>query len=163
MGKDRFLVTSALPYANGDLHVGHIAGAYLPGDIFVKYLRLKGEDVLYFCGTDEHGAPISIKAEAEGKTPQQIVDFYHQRMVEDFDGLGIEFDNFSGTARPPHHKLSQEFFLNLLKKGYISTQISEQYYCPKCQRFLADRYVEGICPHCASPEPEATSATLVAS
>ena len=148
MGKERFLVTSALPYANGDLHVGHIAGAYLPGDIFVKYLRLKGEDVLYFCGTDEHGAPISIKAEAEGKTPQEIVDFYHQRMVEDFDGLGIEFDNFSGTARPPHHKLSQEFFLNLLKKGYISTQVSEQYYCPKCERFLADRYVEGVCPHC---------------
>ncbi len=150
MEKNKYLVTSALPYANGDLHIGHIAGAYLPGDVFVKFLRLKGQEVLYFCGSDEHGAPISIKAEAEGKTPQQIVDYYHQRMEEDFAGLGIEFDNFSGTARAPHHKLSQQFFLKLLEKGYISTQESEQYYCAQCQRFLADRYVEGICPHCAA-------------
>jgi len=150
MKKSKFLVTSALPYANGDLHIGHIAGAYLPGDVFVKFLRMKGEEVLYFCGSDEHGAPISIKAEAEGKTPQQIVEFYHKRMEEDFAGLGIEFDNFSGTAREPHHKLSQEFFLNLLQKGHISTQESEQYYCAKCNRFLADRYVEGVCPHCGA-------------
>ncbi len=150
MKKEKYLVTSALPYANGDLHVGHIAGAYLPGDVFVKFLRLKGEEVLYFCGSDEHGAPISIKAEAEGKTPKQIVDYYHQRMEEDFAGLGIEFDNFSGTAREPHHKISQKFFLNLLEKGYIATQESEQYYCAKCQRFLADRYVEGVCPHCGA-------------
>ena len=150
MGKSKFLVTSALPYANGDLHIGHIAGAYLPGDVFVKFLRLKGEDVLYFCGSDEHGAPISIKAEAQGKTPKQVVDFYHERMEEDFAGLGIEFDNFSGTARAPHSKLSQEFFLKLLEKGYISTQESEQYYCGSCKRFLADRYVEGVCPYCGA-------------
>jgi len=148
MEKSKYLVTSALPYANGNLHIGHIAGAYLPADIFVRFLRTKKRDVLYFCGTDEHGAPISIKAEEEGVTPGDIVKKYHNNMVKDFDGLSIVFDNFSGTDRPDHGKLSQEFFLNLLKNGYIKTKRSKQFYCEKCHRFLADRYVEGVCPFC---------------
>ncbi|MEA2103901.1 MAG: methionine--tRNA ligase [Candidatus Cloacimonadota bacterium] len=148
--QEKYLVTSALPYANGDLHIGQIAGAYLPADIFVRYLKLKGENVLYICGTDEHGAPISIKAEAEGITPQELVDKYHKIIKKSFKGLEINFDNFSGTARPINDKLSQEFFLNLYNKGYIEKKISQQFYCEHDKRFLSDRYVEGICPNCGA-------------
>ncbi|MCD4652078.1 MAG: methionine--tRNA ligase, partial [Candidatus Cloacimonetes bacterium] len=144
----RYLVTSALPYANGKLHIGHIAGSNLPADIFVKFLKLKGEDVIYICGTDEHGAPITIAAEQQNTTPVEIVKRYHDSMVRDFEGLGFEFENFSGTARPVHHKLAQEFFTNLLKKGFINTDTTNQWYDEKADRFLADRYVEGICPYC---------------
>lgn len=147
---DKYLVTSALPYANGDLHIGHLAGAYLPADIFVRFLRLKKQDVIFICGTDEHGAPISIKAEQEGVSSREIVTLYHHRIKEAFDSVGIEFNNFSGTARPEHHKLAQEFFLNLWEAGYITERTSEQFYDEEKQRFLPDRYVEGICPHCAS-------------
>ncbi|HPY95652.1 MAG TPA: methionine--tRNA ligase [Candidatus Cloacimonadota bacterium] len=147
---NKYLVTSALPYANGKLHIGHVAGAYIPADIFVRYLKLKGEDVVYICGTDEHGAPISIRAEAEGKTPQEIVDYYHQSIKKSFDGISVEFDNFSGTARPKHHELSQQFFLELLNNGFINEHITQQLYCEHDKRFLPDRYVEGQCYHCGA-------------
>lgn len=144
----KYLVTSALPYANGDLHIGHIAGAYLPADIFVRYLRLKKNDVVFICGTDEHGAPISIQAEQKKVTPREIVDKYHKSIAEAFAGLNIEFDNFSGTSRPDHIKASQEFFLNLYNNGYIKKKTNDQFFCDSCDRFLADRYVEGTCPFC---------------
>ncbi len=146
----KYIVTSALPYANGKLHIGHVAGAYLPADIFVRYLRLKEEDVIYICGTDEHGAPISIKAEKEGVSPQVIVDRYHKSIKESFDGLNIEFDNFSGTSRKPHYKLAQEFFTDLLDNGFITSKITKQFYDEQESRFLPDRYVEGTCPHCGA-------------
>jgi len=146
----KYIVTSALPYANGKLHIGHVAGAYLPADIFVRYLRLKEEDVIYICGTDEHGAPISIKAEKEGVSPQEIVDRYHKSIKESFDGLRIEFDNFSGTSRKPHYKLSQQFFTELLANGYINSKVTQQFYDEQESRFLPDRYVEGGCPHCGA-------------
>jgi methionyl-tRNA synthetase len=145
---NKYLITSALPYANGKLHIGHVAGAYLPADIYVRFLRINNNDVVYVCGTDEHGAPISIRAEAEGKKPQELVDFFHNSIKNSFDALNIVFDNFSGTARPEHHKLSQQFFLNLLEKGKIKTQNTEQMFCEQDNRFLPDRYVEGDCPLC---------------
>lgn len=146
--KQKFLVTSALPYANGPLHIGHVAGAYLPADVFVRYQKLQENDVIYICGSDEHGAPISIKAEAEGVTSREIVDRYHKSIKDSFDGLEINFDNFSGTAREEHSKLSQEFFLNLLDRGFIVKKTNQQWFDEEKQRFLADRYVEGTCPHC---------------
>ncbi|MBW6516685.1 MAG: methionine--tRNA ligase [Candidatus Cloacimonetes bacterium] len=146
---EKFLVTSALPYANGPLHIGHIAGAYLPADIFVRYLRLNNKDVIYICGTDEHGAPISIQAEKEGVKPEDIVARFHKSIKESFIGLDIDFDNFSGTARPVHHKIAQKFFLSLLEKDYVNVHSNQQFYCEHCNRFLADRYVEGTCPFCS--------------
>ncbi len=145
---EKILVTSALIYANGPLHIGHVAGAYLPADIFVRFHRLLGSDIIFVSGTDEHGAPVSIKAEKEGKTPRTLVDFYHDQIEKSFAGLNICFDNFSGTARPFHHAISQKFFLALLEKGYIVQKSSQQFYCEHDKRFLADRYVEGICPFC---------------
>ncbi|MGL4388629.1 MAG: methionine--tRNA ligase, partial [Brevinema sp.] len=145
---ERYLVTSALPYANGPLHLGHLAGAYLPADIFVRSRRLNGDDVIYICGTDEHGVPITIRAEVEGTTPRKVVDHYHQEISNAFDSFHIEFDNFSGTARPKHAKLSQEFFTNLLKNHYIMVKEEEQFYDEQSEKFLPDRYVEGTCPKC---------------
>jgi len=145
---EKYLITSALPYANGDLHIGHLAGAYLPADIFVRYLRLKQEDVVFICGTDEHGAPISIQAEQKGITPKELVAKYHNSIASSFEGVSIEFDNFSGTSRSEHIKLAQDFFLELDKNGYIDVRNNEQFYCKKCTRYLADRYVEGTCPFC---------------
>lgn len=144
----RYLVTSALPYANGKLHVGHVAGAYLPADVFVRYLRLKQEDVIYICGTDEHGTPISISADKEGVTPAAVVKRYHDSIKSAFDGIGIEFDNFSGTAREQHHEISQEFFLSLYNKDHVKPKVTKQFYCEHDKRFLPDRYVEGTCPRC---------------
>lgn len=148
---EKILVTSALPYANGPLHIGHIAGAYLPADIYVRYNKLRENDVIFICGSDEHGAPISIKAEAEGVTPREIVDRYHHSIKQSFAGLEIDFDNFSGTARPVHSELSAEFFLSLYNKGYVIEKTTEQWYDPVQKRFLADRYVEGTCPFCKQP------------
>ncbi|MGL4562475.1 MAG: methionine--tRNA ligase [Brevinema sp.] len=145
---EQYLVTSALPYANGPLHLGHLAGAYLPADIFVRSRRLNGDNVIYICGTDEHGVPITIRAEAEQKTPRQIVDYYHQEIKQAFDNFHIEFDNFSGTARPKHAKLSQEFFLNLLDNKHIMIKEEDQFYDEQSEKFLPDRYVEGTCPKC---------------
>jgi methionyl-tRNA synthetase len=148
--REKYLVTSALPYANGPLHIGHVAGAYLPADIFVRFQRALGNDVVYICGSDEHGAPISIKAEAEGVTPREIADFYHNSIKKSFEGLEIDFDNFSGTARAAHNQLSQDFFTNLFQRGFIVEKSTQQWFDQKQNRFLADRYVEGVCPYCSS-------------
>jgi len=149
---EKYLVTSALPYANGPLHLGHIAGAYLPADIFVRYCRMKKRDVIYICGTDEHGVPITITADKEGVTPFEVATRYHKIIYDDFIKLGMSFDNFSRTSLPIHHELSQKFFLRLLENGYIKKATMQQLYCPKCQRFLPDRYIEGTCPYCNSAE-----------
>ncbi len=149
----RTLVTCALPYANGPVHMGHVAGVYLPGDIYVKFLRLKGEACLFVCGTDEHGVPITISADQEGKAPEDVVRVYHDMQKKAFEGLGIEFDIFSGTSTCPYHKeLSQEFFLSLLHAGQIESRVTAQYFCTRCDRFLPDRYVEGACPYCGTLE-----------
>ncbi len=145
---ERILVTSALPYANGPLHIGHIAGAYLPADTFVRYKRLDGTDVIYVGGTDEYGTAIEIKAIKDGITPRELVDFYYEDMKKDFKNLGISFDNFSRTSLKVHHETSQDFFLKLVENGHIVKKTVTQAYCPKCSMFLADRYVEGTCPEC---------------
>ncbi len=144
------LVTSALPYANGPLHVGQIAGAYLPADIYVRYQRLQRRDVVYVCATDEHGVPITLTAEKQGITPQQVVEHYHTQIKTSFDRFGMSFDHFSATSRPVHHQTSQDFFLKLYEQGYIDKQDVQQMYCPTCKRFLPDRYIEGVCPVCGS-------------
>ena len=148
--KEKILVTSALPYANGPLHLGHLAGAYLPADIFVRYHRLKGSDIVYICGSDEHGVPITLRAEVENTTPQRVVDKYHKILKKSFDKIGIDFDNYSRTTLPLHHKTSQDFFLKIYKKGIFKTKIETQLYCETCERFLPDRFVEGKCPSCKS-------------
>jgi methionyl-tRNA synthetase len=146
------LVTSALPYANGPLHFGHIAGAYLPADLFVRYQRLKGTDVLYICGSDEHGVAITVNAEREGKTYQEYVDHWHADIQAFFAHFGISFDHYSRTsAQDPHYPLSQEFFLRLLREGHVAPKAEQQHYCTSCDRFLPDRYVEGTCYVCNEP------------
>jgi methionyl-tRNA synthetase len=144
----RILVTSALPYANGPIHLGHIAGAYLPADIYVRYQRLKGRDVVFICGSDEHGVPITVTADKEGISPQDVVDRYHAMNQASFRKLGISFDNYSRTSLPIHHQTAQEFFSVMHGKGDLIVKNSEQFYSEKSRRFLPDRYVEGICPHC---------------
>lgn len=146
----KYLITSALPYANGPIHFGHIAGAYLPADIFSRFLRQQGEDVLYVCGTDEHGVAITINAEKEGVPYKQYVDRYHLVIKEFFDKLNIRFDHFSRTTIPAHYPLAQEFFTDLYKNGYIKAAVEAQFYCTTCARFLADRYVSGSCPKCGA-------------
>lgn len=148
----RILVTTALPYANGDIHLGHLAGCYLPADIYCRYQRSKGRDVIHIGGTDEHGVPITLLAEREKKSPQEIVDFYHKRIKDSFEKFGILFDNFSRTSLPLHHKTSQGFFLKIYEKGYIYPKKVRQFFCPNCGLFLADRYLEGTCPHCQNPK-----------
>lgn len=147
----RYTITSALPYANGPLHIGHLAGAYIPADIFVRYLRLKKKDVVYICGSDEHGAAITIKAKKEGTTPQAIIDKYHAQIKQSFEEFGIGFDIYHRTSSAIHHDLSQEFFLNLYEKGEFIEKFSEQYYDEDFDQFLADRYITGTCPNCANP------------
>ncbi|RFZ92630.1 methionine--tRNA ligase [Mucilaginibacter conchicola] len=146
----RFTITSALPYANGPLHIGHLAGAYLPADIFVRYLRLLKKDVVYICGSDEHGAAITIKAKKEGTTPQAIIDKYHAQIKQSFEDFGMSFDIYHRTSSPIHHDLSQEFFLNLYEKGEFVEKFSEQYYDEDFDQFLADRYITGTCPVCSN-------------
>ncbi len=148
--KTKYLVTSALPYANGPIHLGHLAGAYLPADIFVRYCRLKKRDVIYMCGTDEHGVPITITAEKQGKTPQEVVDYYYQDIKESFEKFGMSFDNFSRTSRKVHHETAQDFFLTLYNKGYMEKKSIQQFYCEHDRMFLADRYIEGTCPYCGA-------------
>jgi methionyl-tRNA synthetase len=148
---EKILVTSALPYANGPLHIGHIAGAYLPADIYVRYQRLMGRDVIHVCGTDEHGVAITIAAEKAKKAPKEFVDFYWAQMNETFAKAGISFDIFCRTTTPEHYPISQEFFLTMHKKGLLVEKAVKQLYCPNDKRFLADRYVEGTCPHCGTP------------
>ncbi len=146
----RYLVTSALPYANGPTHLGQIAGAYLPADIYVRFLRMCEEDVIFICGTDEHGVPITLKAEQMGITPREVVDRFHEEIRSDFDRLGIFFDNFSRTEKPEHYSFTQGVFLDLLEKGHITEKPMKQFYCEKCKRYLPDRYVNGACPECGS-------------
>ena len=145
----RYTITSALPYANGPLHIGHLAGAYLPADIFVRYLRLMKKDVVYICGSDEHGAAITIKAKKENTTPTAIIDKYHKQIKDSFEEFGISFDIYHRTSSAIHHDLSQEFFLNLYEKGEFIEKFSEQYYDEDFDQFLADRYITGTCPVCS--------------
>ncbi len=144
----RHTVTAALPYANGPIHVGHLAGVYVPADIYVRYLRLKGEDVIYICGSDEHGVPITIKARQEGVSPQQIVDKYHHLIKKSFKEFGISFDVYSRTSAPVHHETAASIFKTMFEKGAFIEKDSEQYYDEENKQFLADRYITGTCPHC---------------
>lgn len=144
----RYTITSALPYANGPIHIGHLAGVYVPADIYARYLRLKGEDVLFIGGSDEHGVPITIKARKEGVLPQDIVDKYHGIIEKSFQDLGISFDVYSRTSADIHHKTASDFFEKLHKDGKFIEQTSEQYYDEENKQFLADRYITGTCPHC---------------
>ena len=148
MNFKRTLVTAALPYANGPLHIGHIAGCYLPADIFVRYLRSKGEDVLFICGSDEHGVPITIRAQKEQTTPQTIVDKYHHLLEKSFKGLNISFDIYYRTSHSAHYQTAQDFFRTLYQKNVFVEKESEQFYDPEAQQFLADRYITGTCPKC---------------
>ena len=144
----RYLITSALPYANGPVHIGHLAGVYVPSDIYTRYLRLKGYDVISVCGSDEHGVPITIKARKEGITPQQVVDRYHAIIEKSFRRLGMSFDIYSRTSSPTHRVTASEFFRKLYDEGKFIEQSSMQYYDEEAQTFLADRYIVGTCPHC---------------
>ncbi len=146
----RYTITAALPYANGPVHIGHLAGVYVPADIFVRYKRLKGDDVLFVCGTDEHGVPITIRATKEGVTPQQIVDKYHKIIKESFNGLGISFDIFSRTSNEVHKETASEYFKELYDAGKFTVQTSAQFYDEKNNQFLADRYIIGTCPNCGN-------------
>lgn len=146
----RTLVTCALPYANGPVHIGHLAGVYVPADIYVRYLRMRGRDVLYVCGSDEHGVPITIKARQLGCSPQDIVDKYHALIRDSFAGLGINFDIYGRTTSAVHEKNASDFFLKLYNDGKFITRESEQYYDPEAGTFLADRYIVGTCPKCGA-------------
>ncbi len=146
----RYTVTSALPYANGPVHIGHLAGVYVPADIYVRYLRAQGEDVMFIGGSDEHGVPITIKARKEGVTPQDIVDRYHKIIKESFAELGISFDIYSRTSTKEHHETAAEYFDNLYKAGKLIEKTSMQYYDEEARQFLADRYITGTCPHCGN-------------
>src|SRR3954468_9105229 len=135
----RTLVTAALPYANGPVHIGHLAGCYLPADIYARYLRSRGEDVKFICGSDEHGVPITIKAKKEGITPQQVVDKYHKIMGDAFKEFGIEFSYYGRTSSKVHHDTAQDFFKTLYDKGVFKEEITKQYYDESAKQFLADR------------------------
>ena len=147
----RTTVTAALIYANGPIHIGHLAGCYLPADIYVRYLRLKKQDVIFVSGTDEHGVPITIKAQKEGKTPQQVVDYYYKEIKSSFEEFGISFDIYGRTSDPAHHKMSQDFFLKLYQDGKFIEEVTEQYFDEAADQFLADRYITGDCPKCHQP------------
>ena len=146
----RTLVTAALPYANGPVHIGHLAGCYLPADIYVRYLRSTGADVKFICGSDEHGVPITIKAKNEGVSPQQVVDKYHKMMGDAFQEFGISFDIYSRTSNPVHHQTASDFFKKLYDKGSFTEQVTEQYFDETANQFLADRYIVGTCPKCSN-------------
>ena len=147
----RYTVTAALIYANGPIHIGHLAGCYVPADIYVRYLRAKGAEVAFVSGTDEHGVPITIRAKKEGITPQEVVDKYYTQIKQSFVDLGISFDVYSRTSLPIHHETSQEFFKTIYDKDGFIEEVSEQYYDEVAQQFLADRYIVGTCPVCANP------------
>ena len=146
----RYTITSALPYANGPVHIGHLAGVYIPADIYVRYLRSIGKDVIFIGGSDEHGVPITIKARQQGVTPQEIVDKYHGIIKKSFEDLGISFDIYSRTSNEMHHKTAAGFFTTIHEKGGFVEKLSEQYYDEENKQFLADRYITGTCPHCGN-------------
>ena len=152
MNKKRFTITAALPYANGPIHIGHLAGAYVPADIYSRYLKLKGNDVIFICGSDEHGAAIPIRAKKEGVSPQEIIDKYHFMIKDSFLEFGISFDNYSRTSSKIHHETASEFFKELNQKNIFIEKESEQLYDAKENQFLADRFVEGECPKCGYKE-----------
>jgi len=147
----RHTVTAALPYANGPIHIGHLAGVYIPADIYARYLRSKGEDVAFICASDEHGMAITMRARKEGTTPQAIVDKYHGMIKDSMSQLGISFDIYSRTSNEVHHETAQMFFKELYKKGLFEERTSEQYYDDEAKQFLADRYITGTCPRCNHP------------
>ncbi|MBK7911514.1 MAG: methionine--tRNA ligase [Bacteroidia bacterium] len=144
------LITAALPYANGPVHIGHLAGAYLPADVYVRYLRAMGEDVVFICGSDEHGVPITLRARKEGVSPQQVVDKYHGIIRQSFADFGISFDIYDRTSSPIHHETASDFFKTLFGKGEFTEESSEQYYDEEAGLFLADRYITGTCPNCGN-------------
>ncbi|MEW6510268.1 MAG: methionine--tRNA ligase [Bacteroidota bacterium] len=148
----RILVTAALPYANGPIHLGHLAGAYLPSDIYVRYQRLRGRDVLFICGSDEHGVAITLTADKEGVSPQAVVDRYHTMNMAAFGRFGMSFDNYSRTSLPLHHRTAVEFFLEFHRRGILREKKERQFYDEKADMFLPDRYVEGTCPVCGNPD-----------
>lgn len=148
----RYTVTAALPYTNGPIHIGHFAGVYVPGDIYARYLRLMKKDVIYICGSDEHGVAISMKARKEGITPQQVIDKYDAIIRKSFEDFGISFDNYSRTSREIHHKTASDFFKNLYENGKFIEEVTEQLYDAKAEQFLADRFVMGTCPKCQNTE-----------
>lgn len=148
----RHTVTAALPYANGPVHIGHLAGVYVPADIYVRYLRNKGEDVAFVCGSDEHGVAIELRARKEGKSPQEVVDFYHNQIKDSFEKFGISFDIYHRTSSELHHETASEFFKKMEAEGKFSIETSEQFFDEKEQQFLADRYIKGTCPNCNFPE-----------
>ena len=148
----RFTITAALPYTNGPIHIGHLAGVYVPADIYARYLRLQGHDVAFVCGSDEHGVPITIKAKKEGITPQDVVDRYHENIKTSFEDFGISFDNYSRTSAKTHHQTASEFFKTLYDKGEFIEEVTEQLYDAEANQFLADRFVVGTCPKCEYEE-----------
>ena len=152
MPKEKFTITAALPYANGPVHIGHLAGVYVPADIYARYQRLQGQDVAFICGSDEHGVPITIKAKKEGVTPQDIVDKYHAIIKQSFLDFGISFDNYSRTTAKIHHDTASEFFKTLYNKGEFIEEVTEQLYDAEANQFLADRFVVGTCPKCGNEE-----------
>lgn len=147
----KYTVTAALPYANGPLHIGHMAGVYIPADIYARYLRRQGHDVAFIGGSDEHGIPITIRAKKENTTPQAIVDQYHTLLKATLHDFGVSFDHYSRTSNPKHHEIASEFFLNLYNNGKFVEEISEQFYDEEAKEFLADRYIQGECPRCQNP------------
>ena len=146
----RKMITAALPYANGPVHIGHLAGVYIPADVYARFQRNTGQEVAFICGSDEHGIPITIRAKKEGITPQDVVDKYHEIIKKSFDDLGIKFDEYSRTTSKKHYEVSQEFFLNLYNKGKFEEEISEQFFDEQAGEFLADRYIVGTCPKCSN-------------
>jgi methionyl-tRNA synthetase len=147
-----FTITAALPYTNGPIHIGHLAGVYIPADIYARFLRIKGNDVAFICGSDEHGVPITLKAKRENSTPQKIVDRYHKIIKDSFDEFGISFDNYSRTSNKIHHKVASDFFMRLNDKNYFKEKETDQYYDSKENQFLADRFIVGTCPKCGHSE-----------
>lgn len=147
----RYTITAALPYANGPVHIGHLAGVYVPADVYARYLRSQGRDVLFVCGSDEHGVPITIRAQKEGITPQQAVDKYHQMIKESFSEFGVAFDMYARTSNATHHQTASDFFKQMYEQGNFNEKVSEQYYDKKAGQFLADRYIQGTCPVCSNP------------
>ena len=149
---ERYTITAALPYTNGPIHIGHLAGVYVPADIFARYQRLKNNDVAFICGSDEHGVAISIKAKKEGTTPQEIIDKYNKIIKDSLFDFGISFDNYSRTSLPIHYQTASEFFRSLYDKGDFIEETSEQLYDEQAGQFLADRFVIGTCPKCGNEE-----------
>ena len=148
----RYTITAALPYTNGPVHIGHLAGVYIPADIYARFLRITGNDVAYICGSDEHGVPITLSAKKEGVSPQEIVDKYHSIIKQSFEDFGISFDNYSRTSSKIHHETAGAFFKDLYEQGIFTEQVSEQYYDEKEKMFLADRYITGVCPKCKNED-----------